>query len=530
MLLRTKCVIIRKGEPQMSTITTIEAKGNIDRVVRTAAYCRVSSDSTDQLHSFASQVQYYTKAIADNPAMELVDIYADEGLTGTKTDKREDFNRLVADCQKHKIDRVLTKSVSRFARNTVDSLMYARMLKEYGVSILFEKENIDTAYMSSELLLALSGAQAQEESISISKNMRWSCERRMKNGTYIASSSPYGYELKNGELDIVEHEAEIVRKIFDCYLSGMGKKAIADMLNKSNDTNTRVWRTNTIDYILSNERYVGDSLFQKYYTTDSLPFKRKINRGERQKYYVENTNISIIPREIYEATQKLLCDTSTGKRTAVSQRPLLGKIICRCGYRYTHIVGNQKHYWGCKAHDYDSLLCNSKRILEADIYDAFITLVNKLRNCYTDILPIAISQTERLQMKADGLESKIKQIDKKIADLNNKHLVLTRLNSKGILRAAEYTEQSNDIRGKVNILRTERRKLLHEQDDNSILCGLKMLNDIISNIEYPLTEFDETIFESIVQEITIPTDTSISFKLLGNLILTENIPDRRRCK
>ena len=151
----------------------------------------MSSDSLDQLHSFASQVQYYTKAISQNPSMELADIYADEGLTGTKTDKRDDFNRLIADCRKGKIDRVLTKSVSRFARNTVDSLMYARMLKEYGVSILFEKENIDTAYMSSELLLALSGAQAQEESISISKNMRWSVERRMKSGTYLSSSTPY---------------------------------------------------------------------------------------------------------------------------------------------------------------------------------------------------------------------------------------------------------------------------------------------------------------------------------------------------
>ena len=157
--------------------------------------------------------------------MELADIYADEGLTGTKTDKRDDFNRLIADCRKGKIDRVLTKSVSRFARNTVDSLMYARMLKEYGVSILFEKENIDTAYMSSELLLALSGAQAQEESISISKNMRWSVERRMKSGTYLSSSTPYGYKLEEGEFKVVETEAEIVRLIFKKLSVRYGKES-----------------------------------------------------------------------------------------------------------------------------------------------------------------------------------------------------------------------------------------------------------------------------------------------------------------
>lgn len=199
-----------------------------------AAYCRVSSDSQDQLHSFAAQVQYYSKTISENKLMELVDIYADEGLTGTKTSKRDDFNRLISDCKKGKIDRVLTKSISRFARNTADTLMYARILRNCGVSILFEKENIDTAYMSSELLLAISGAQAQEESISISKNMRWSIEKKMQNGTFIASSPPYGYRLKDGEFEIVEDEAEVVRLIFKSFLSGMGKYAIVKMLNKRN--------------------------------------------------------------------------------------------------------------------------------------------------------------------------------------------------------------------------------------------------------------------------------------------------------
>lgn len=249
-----------------NTVVTIAPSVQAKPTMRVAAYCRVSSDSSDQLHSFAAQVQYYTKFISENEHMELADIYADEGITGTKTAKRDDFNRLVADCKKGRIDRVLTKSVSRFARNTADALMYARLLKEYGVSILFEKENIDTAYMSSELLLALSGAQAQEESISISKNMRWSVERRMKSGTYLSGSTPYGYELKDGEFRIVESEAEIVRLIFKSYLSGMGKKSIAKMLNdtkapKNSGLNT--WTVSTVSYILNNERYIGDALFSK---------------------------------------------------------------------------------------------------------------------------------------------------------------------------------------------------------------------------------------------------------------------------
>ena len=192
------------------TVTAINAAATQERKIRTAAYCRVSSDSADQLHSFSAQVRYYTRLIGDNECMELVDIYADEGISGTKTKNRDDFCRLINDCKNGKIDRVLTKSVSRFARNTVDSIMYARLLKENGVSILFEKENIDTAYMSNEVLLAVSGAQAEEESISISKNMIWSINRRMKNGTYLASHTPNGYRIENGEYVIVDNEAEIV--------------------------------------------------------------------------------------------------------------------------------------------------------------------------------------------------------------------------------------------------------------------------------------------------------------------------------
>ncbi len=516
-----------------NTVVTIAPSIQLKPTMRVAAYCRVSSDSSDQLHSFAAQVQHYTKFIGENDRMELADIYADEGITGTKTAKRDDFNRLVADCKKGRIDRVLTKSVSRFARNTADALMYARLLKEYGVSILFEKENIDTAYMSSELLLALSGAQAQEESISISKNMRWSVERRMKTGTYLSSSTPYGYELKDGEFRIVESEAEIDRLIFKSFLSGMGKKAIADMLNEmyapkrfGYDT----WRINTVAYILTNERYIGDALFQKSYTTDTLPFVSKPNRGEKAQYYVEGTNLPIISREDFEAVQRILQKRSIIERGGIVRRPLTQKIRCRCGTLYTPITVNGKQYWGCKAHDLDARDCGSRRIPEKDIYDAFITMVNKLRSCRADILPAAIAQTERLQMKAGGSVARIREIDKEVAELNNKNLVLARLNTKGILRPAEYAEQSEAINSRVNALRTERRQLLKEQDENSTLSGLRRLNDLLMDMENPIMEFDEDLFAYMVEEILVPTDTSLCFRLIGGLKLTETIPDRRRCK
>lgn len=517
-----------------NTVVTIAPSIIPKSRLRVAAYCRVSSDSSDQLHSFAAQVQHYTKFISDNERMEIADIYADEGITGTKTAKRDDFNRLIADCKKGKIDRVLTKSVSRFARNTADSLMYARLLKKYGVSILFEKENIDTAYMSSELLLALSGAQAQEESISISKNMRWSIERRMKAGTFIASHTAYGYKLVNGEYVIEKKEAEIVKLIFESFLSGMGKKAIADMLNNMNAPKRKdvtSWRIATIEYILTNERYIGDALFQKTFKTETVPFIQKTNRGEKTRYYVENTNPPIISRADFEMVQKLIKNNSLeNQRKKAVTYPLTQKIRCKCGSTYKPLTVNGKKYWECTKHNLGRSKCDSRRIPEKDIYEAFITMINKLRNCRVDILPVAITQTERLQMKAGRLAAKIKEIDRQIAEFNNKSLVLARLNTKGIIRPAEYAEQSGSINSRVNNLRSERRQLLKEQDENSILSRLRTLNDLLSDIESPITEFDEKIFESMVEEITFPTDTNLCFKLIGNLVITETIPDRRRCK
>ncbi len=515
-----------------SKIITIPPSLQQKKTIRVAAYCRVSSDSSDQIHSFAAQVQYYTTYINENEMMELVDIYADKGLTGTKTDKRNEFNRLIADCKKGKIDRVLTKSVSRFARNTADAIMYARLLKEYEVSILFEKENIDTAYMSSELLLAISGAQAQEESISISKNIRLSVEQRMRNGTFMPSSTPYGFELKNGEFCIVENEAEIVRLIFKSYLSGMGKKAIADMLNEIDAPkreNFKTWRTETVGYILGNERYIGDALLQKRYSSSTLPFTTKLNHGERPQYYVVGANPQIISKEDFEAAQKITEKKRYKTQPPNNKRTLIQKIKCKCGAYYTPITVKDEQYWGCKTHDLDTKKCDSQRIPEKDIYNAYITMMNKLRNIRTDLLPCTISQIERLQMKSGGASSRIKEIDKEIAELTNKNLVLVRLHSKGILRSAEYTEESRTVNSCVNKLRSERRKLLQEQDEDNVLSGLRKLDELLTNMKYPITEFNPELFENTINEITVPSNTSICFELISGLKITEKIPERRRC-
>lgn len=249
--------------PRIITIPAAEQSG--PQRLRVAAYCRVSSDSADQLNSFAAQNAYYTALIAENPDWELVDIYADRGITGTSADKREDFQRLLADCKRGRIDKILVKSISRFARNTKDCLKATRELKEIGVGVCFEEQNIDTSNMTGELLTAAFSAIAQKESESISQNIRWSYQHRMKSGNFITCKAPFGYRLKDGMLEIYEPEAEIVRTIFSQYLAGQSKDEIAAMvtaLGVPTRDGKGYWQHSSISYILRNERYVGDALLQ----------------------------------------------------------------------------------------------------------------------------------------------------------------------------------------------------------------------------------------------------------------------------
>ena len=248
------------------------------QTLRVAAYCRVSSDSSDQLHSYAAQIRKYTEEIGQHDGWELVDIYADEAVTGTRMDKREDFNRMMADCRKGRIDKILVKSVSRFARNTKDCLATLRELTALGVSVYFEKENLNTETLTTELMVSVSGALAQQESISTSQNQRISYKRRMERGEFITCTAPLGYRLVGGKnLEIVDTEAEIIRWIFDQYLAGFSTAWIAKEMTRRRiptSWDRGIWHEQTIRKILGNEKYIGDSLCQKTYTTNTFPYER----------------------------------------------------------------------------------------------------------------------------------------------------------------------------------------------------------------------------------------------------------------
>lgn len=236
-------------------------------VLRVAAYCRVSTDSDDQINSFTAQNSHYMEMITAHDQWELVDIYADEGITGTSTKKRKDFQRLLADCRNGRIDKVLVKSISRFARNTTECLEAVRELKSLGISIFFEEHNIDTKMVSSEMLTAVIASCAQVESESISKNTRWGIQRKMQSGTYVASSVPFGFRRENGNLRIEEPEANYVRYAVSSYLSGKSASDIAkEFVDKSTGDAvlaSRKWSFQAVVEMLKNEKYCGDALYQK---------------------------------------------------------------------------------------------------------------------------------------------------------------------------------------------------------------------------------------------------------------------------
>lgn len=295
---------------------------------RVAVYCRVSSDSADQLNSYMAQMRYYENFLKDSTTETLVNVYADEGITGTRMDKRDDFQRMLKDCRKGRIDRIISKSVSRFARNTKECLTVIRELKSLGITVMFEKEGIDTAKISDEMMITIMGGLAQEESVSISNNVKWTYHKQMQDGTIKLHSAPYGYMLNDGMLIVNQDEAKIVREIFDMFLSGCGYLAICRELNSRNipkDDKKTKWLPAAIQYILTNEKYVGDSLWQKSYNL-SMPFRKVRNHGEQEQFYLPATHEPIISQEKFESTQKLIATKKKPNRTKIQDYPLSKKL------------------------------------------------------------------------------------------------------------------------------------------------------------------------------------------------------------
>jgi len=363
--------------------------------IRVAAYCRVSTEHEEQLNSFENQVTYYTRYITERPDYEMVDIYADEGISGTNTKKRDGFNRMIADCEAGKIDLVITKSISRFARNTQDCLAYSRRLKALGVGIIFEKENISTLDASGELLFTILSSLAQEESRNISENSKWGIRHNFKQGiVHITPSSFLGYDLdKEGKIVINPEQAQIVQRIFREYLEGWTPNEIADRLNKDKVNGVKgkpAWAGSTIRGILANEKYEGDARLQKTFTADYLTKKCVKNEGQLEQYYVENNHKPIISREDWEAVQlemqrrKEYCEEVGVQRYgSVSVNcPFVSRVVCgRCHNPYQRRcwVNRNRDVWVCSnKNKANGKTCLADNVKEEVLKRAFVIAWNSV--------------------------------------------------------------------------------------------------------------------------------------------------------
>lgn len=376
--------------------TTIKANKPVSgERIRVAAYCRVSTDMEEQLHSFANQMDYYTKYISSKPEYEMVGVYGDEGISGTSLKKRDEFKRMIEDCKAGKIDLVITKSISRFARNTQDCLKYARALKNMGIGVYFEKENINTLDASGELLFTILSSLAQEESRNISENCKWGIRSKFKKGiSHMNATCIMGYrQAEDGSMEIDPEQAEIVRRVYREFLEGMTPPAIAKRLNEEGIKGVKgkvSWHASIVFGMLQNEKFKGDSLLQKTYTVDFLEKKTAKNTGQIEQYYVTGSHPAIIDDETWEAVQLEIKRRDQYMRGhgltkygyAGCSSPYVSKVFCgECGCSFQRHVwsGRGVCIWQCK----DSIhakggICKARRVEERVLDRAFVIAWNSI--------------------------------------------------------------------------------------------------------------------------------------------------------
>lgn len=420
---------------------------------------------------------------------------------------------------------ILVKSISRFARNTKDCLKNVRELKVLGITIFFEKENIDIANMTDEMMITIMGGLAQEESTSISQNIRWSIKKRMENGTMKMCNSVFGYELINGELFIKQDEADIVRQIFDWYLNVYGSAAIAQILNE-NEIKKRGrlchWTSHTVRFMLKNEKYIGDQLFQKNYTTITLPHRNLTNRGEYPQYYYTGRHEPIISKDMFDKVQELINLRGENKKNESCGNILSKKIKCgECGTTFRIKTCRGKTYWVCRLHNDEIEKCSIKQISQDNIYSAFIRLCNKLWYNYKQILIPLQTALQDLKLKKFRGQTQIIDIHKDIAKLREQTHVLARLKTKGFLDYAKYLEQTAELTVKINKLQSELKKLTRSDDEDETLEQIELLIDFQEKREQPMTVFKEPAFENIAEKIIVKDQNTLEFHLLGGLNFTE---------
>lgn len=532
------------------TVTLIQPKKSFivdkekHRQKRVAAYCRVSTGSDEQITSYNNQMKVYTEMIAANKEWEFAGLYADEGISGTRADKRPQFQKMIDDCLKGKIDMIITKSVSRFARNTVECLDYVRMLKEKGIGIYFEEQNIDTLKSDSELYLVIYAGFAQSESESISKNITWTHRKNFEEGKPIFMYSRWlGYKKgEDGTPEIVPEEAEVVRRIFDMYLSGKSTDEIANIMRSENITfpeKKLILSKSAIIRMLKNEKYCGDCILQKTITLDPISKKRKANEGEAPMWLVENSHPAIISRDVFnrvqEETSRRNAKAPASQKNALtasgkhSRYALTDVLMCgECGSRFRRVTwtarGNKRIVWRCISRlDYGKKYCpDSITVSEEALHRAIVKALNKFNAEDESTYLMLMKSTIGDAIGLNGGSDEIDLLERRIDALNKRMLDLVSESIQEGNDAESYEEefksistQIEQLNGRINAIRES------ESEDGELQARLEEIQDTIASRKKNKDVYDDSIVRQMVECIKVYKDGRIQIILGGGYEIEE---------
>ena len=511
---------------------------------RVAAYCRVSTDSEEQLNSYEAQKSYYTQKIEDSQDWEMAGIYADEGISGTSMKKRTEFKKMITACKRGHIDLIITKSLSRFARNTVDCLETVRLLKANGIGVYFEKENINTLTESSEFLITLFSGFAQAESESLSKNVAWGWRKSAEAGNvYFQYKRMLGYRKgTDGQPEIVPEEAEIIRRIYRRYLAGCSLGQIKQELEQDNiPTAQKVerWSSAVIHNILTNEKYMGDALLQKTYITDCITKKVKKNMGERPMYYVENNHPAIISREMFDQVQKEMTRRSSKRKVLQkSGKTELGKysgkyaltelLVCgECGSPYKRVTwarnGKKRIVWRCVSRlEFGTKYChNSPTLDESRLHNAILAAMNEYAAIRQEVCPDVLAMVEEAKRAMSQAGTMLLELKKRMDAVSQEQSnVLDRLLAN--MADAELNARMKALTDEKEALKAQILKV--QQNEVSMAeqaAKRQQMWDSLKECSAGYTEFDDEFVRQIIQKITVENADTIRIHFRDSDVVLE---------
>lgn len=537
---------LAQGEMRVVVIPAKSSEENKQaaKCLRVAAYCRVSTDDEEQKTSYEAQIGYYTEKINQNPEWQMAGIFADEGISGTQAKKRPEFLKMIRLCRQRKIDIILTKSLSRFARNTVDSLGYIRELRALGIAVISEKENINTLTAESEMLITIMSCFAQAESESISKNVSWGVRQSFKNGNVpMQYARLLGYRKgHDGNAEIIPEEAEVVKEIYRCYLDGMSMNLIADRLNEKGLTTkggSSPYRKTVVQRILTNEKYTGDALLQKTYVTDCITKKTRKNNGELPMYLVKNHHEPIISRSDFNRVQeemarrsakRTIADklTKTGQGKYSAKYALSELLICgECGEHYRRVTWTAKGFkeikWRCVSRiQYGKKKCHSSPTVdEQALHRAIVSAVNEFCTVKDDVAKtLHESIIEVLDPNQNGsVQAAQQRIDELARNMDEliKLATVPDTAENAMSDIAKFSEEMKMLREFIETEKAKQTEVKHSSNE---------LSNVLQRLEkedFTLTEYDDIVTRQLIEQITVESKDTITVRFKGGFEMRANL-------